>query len=271
MIEKTYVDLINKEIDGVNSQEDSDKLKSYLAENPEAQDLYNDLLSVSSMLDKIDQIEPSPTLRRDILESLPQKKYATKEKKDPLEGTGNVLKSLLPFQTVKFNFRYAYAFSAGLILGITILFLFVDKIYQKTDLDISDLYGTMMHPGTSESLETADHAEINLDQVQGEIHLKYSEEIVLAELDLNTEREIEIVFEFDEHDISFNSFARLNNNENNLNIGKNRLRLSNIGDNKYIIIFHDKTESITPMNVKIFSSGDLLYERDISTGPTTNF
>lgn len=271
MIEKTYIDLINKEIDGVNSQEDSDKLEAYLAENPEAQDLYDDLLSMSTMLNKTDEIDPSPTLKKNILDSIPQKKYAAREKKRVLGGARNFLKSLIPTQAPRSNFRYAYAFSAGLIVGIVALFLVFDKIYQTAEVDVSNLYGAMMLPGSPESLETADYAEINLDQVYGEIHTSYSKDIVLTELDLSTRQECEIVLEFDDDDISFQNFTRLSDRENKLDIGTNYLRLSSIGDNRYVIVFRDKSESVTLMRFKIFVSGDLVYEKDVSTGHTTNF
>lgn len=266
MIEKTYIDLINKEIDGVNSQEDSDKLKAYIAQNPEAQDLYDELLSMSTMLDKIYKIEPSPTLKKDILDSIPLKKYATKEKKDLFEGTRNLLKSLVPTTPLNFNFRYAYAFSAGLIVGITVFFLVIDRTYQNTRVDISDLYGTMILHETSGNLEPAEHVEINLDQVYGKISIMYSKDIVLADVDLKTQQESEIVFEFNEDDISFSGFMRLSSDEINMNASEDYVKLSNIRDHMYVIIFDNKTESVTPMNFKIFSSGDMIYEKVITTG-----
>jgi len=266
MIEEEYIDLINKEIDGVNSPKKSAKLKQYLAENPEAKNLYHELLTVSNMLKEIETIEPSDTLKKRVLNSNPMEKYRPEEKKYAFLRTRDFLRSLIPSPISRFNVKYAFAFSAGLILGITILSIFIDGLYKKSELDISDLYGTMMLYGTSEDFEPVDHIELNFDEVVGEINVKYSTDIVLVELTIETQHEIEIVFEFDDSDIGFSGFTRLNNEENNLRMGKNYLKLSNIGNNRYIIVFHDKTDSVTPMNFKIFSTGDLFYEKAISTG-----
>ena len=262
MIEEKYIELINKEIDGVNSPKDSAKLEEYLTKNTEAQELYSELVMTSNMLNNVNELEPHPNLKKNILNSIQWDKYtvkASKARRNPFESLINALQ-------FNFNFKYAYAFAVGLIMGIVTYSLFVENVQRNTSTDISDLYGTMILKGIPESFEIANYIEINLDEVYGTINIRYSKDIVLAELNLKTQQEIEMVFEFDEDDIRFNGFIQLNNVRNNLDISENYLKLTNIGENKYIIIFNDKTQSVTPMNFKIFLSDVLLYEKSVSTG-----
>ena len=109
MIDEKYIELMNKEIDGLNTPQESAELKSYLKDEPEAQKQFNNLLDVSKSLEQLEEIEPSPELKKSIINSINWKKYSTKEKKR---------RSFLGFTQLKFNVKYAYVFTCGLILGI---------------------------------------------------------------------------------------------------------------------------------------------------------
>ena len=258
MTDEKYLDLLNREIDGVNSQKDSSKLKEYLVKNPEAQELYNELVTVSDVLKKVRVIEPSPNLRKNILNAIPSSKYAVKEKESSL-------KSLMSALFFRYKMQYAYAFVAGLMVGVVVYSFFATDKHPPSDL--TTLYGTMLSPETSEGFQIADVVEIDLDEIAGTVTMKYSKGVVLAEVDLESQKETEIVLEFDENDIRFHSFGQLNSAKNEITVDKNSVGLTNTGENTYVIFFEDKTQSITPMTVKILSSGTLLSQNTVFTGP----
>ena len=67
MIDTKYIEHINKEIDGLNTPEESIALREYLSDNPEAQKLFDELMEISRMLESVPPIEPSQNLKKYIL------------------------------------------------------------------------------------------------------------------------------------------------------------------------------------------------------------
>lgn len=266
MVEEKYIELINKEIDGVNSPKEAARLKEYLARNPEAQNLYNNLVALANRLKHVKEIEPSPNLKRNVLSSIQLNRYATKEKKYAWSGIRDFVQALFGVPSYKVNFKYAYVFALGLMAGVLIFSLLSDTSHQPAAIDNSDLYGAIILRGTSGSFKDADQVEINLDKVSGAINTKYSQGLVLAELSFKTEQEIELVFEFDENELSFGAFTRLNNQASiSVQVNENSLKLMNFGENKYLIVFAKKTQAVAPLKFKIFSDGVSVYEKTIST------
>lgn len=262
MIEQEYLDLIHKEIDGLSSENERAELRAYLANNPEAQDLHRDLTRISGILNKVHQVDPPPYLRTKILNSLPLSKYARKEKRSPLAA---IIRDLV----FRPNARYAYAVVAGVVVGILAYAVINRQLGSTMPPEISSLYGTMLSQEALGSLVPAEHVEIDLEQAHGTVDIKYSNEIVLVELRLESDQEIEMFIEFDDRDISFAGFRQLDSPRRTLSIEKSSLRVTNTGNHEYILvftIFTDLTESVSPMSLKIFSGGALRYEQTVSTG-----
>jgi hypothetical protein len=256
-IDSSLVELINKEIDGINSRADSAKLKEYLAENREAKDLYNDLVRVSTLLKTVDEVEVPRSLRASILNTIDSSRYAVRERRNPL-------RSVIDLLPQRVSLRYAFVFSFGLVVGLVIYALFVD-MNKDASIDISKLHGTMVLNRASESFETADNVEINLDKVHGTVTTKHARGLLSIEVNLQSQQEIETLLEFDPSAISFTSFEQPDNAKNNVNIRENSLRLTGSGDNKCLLMFNDKAPAATSVNLKIFSSGTLVYEKVLST------
>lgn len=257
MIEKKYIELINKEIDRVNLPKDSIKLKEYLRNNPEAQNLYDELVNLSKMLQQVDDVEPSPNLKKNILNSIQWGKNAVKRDR-------SFLKSVIPSLQFKFNFNFVYAFSAGLIAGI-IIYSLSDKIHKSTSVDFSRLTGTFIIGESSEVFEPVEKLNISLSGIDGTFNLKSAKGLILAELYLKTQKPVEVVLEFDEQDLEFNGLRHLNSGGIQLNVSRDQLKLTHVGDHKYIFVFRDKTSAVQPLHFSIFSNGALVYEKTLYT------
>jgi hypothetical protein len=257
MVEKKYIELINKEIDGVNLPRDRIKLKEYLKNNPEAQNLYDDLVNLSNLLHQVDDAEPSPNLKKNILNSIPWEKQAVKPDR-------NFLQSLIRSLQFRFNFNLIYAFSAGLIAGI-IIYTLSDKIQKSTPVDISRLTGTFIIGESSEVFEPVQKLNINLSGIDGTFNLKSAKGLMLAELYLRTQKQVEVVLEFDEQGLDFSGFRHLNKGGLQLNVSTDQLKLTHVGDHKYIFVFRNKTPALQPLHFNIFSDGALVYEKTLYT------
>lgn len=258
MIENEYIEMIDKEIDKTITGKEIVMLKKYLAENPEAQEYYDNLVRLSKVLHRVNDVDPPAELKNRILNSIRTNRPPAREKENIFQILRTALKP-------KVNLKYAYAFSAGIMVGTAIFVLFINKPGNMPSLDVSDLSGTIIMSATSGALETADKREFDLGEVYGTIETKFARNVVLAEVDITSQQEIEIVVEYDENDIGFDGFRQLQHLKGSFDIGEKYLRLVHRGKNKYILVFEDKTQTISSMTFKIYSA-DLIYEKTVSTG-----
>jgi hypothetical protein len=262
MIEKKYIELINQEIDGVNTPQDSAKLKAYLAANPKAKSLYNDLRAASEMLNAVKEIDSPSHLKANILNAIPADKYAAREKRAP-QSKPNLLENLFGFLQPRPAARYAFAFSLGLFAGVLIYAALVENVHKNSMPTNSDLYGTIALREAPGSFDAGDIVEMN---PYGTINLKYSKDLVVAELNLQTQQEVELVFEYDPSALKFGAFSIRNQAASNtVKTSENSLRLTSFGENKYAVLFTKRIDAPAPLRLKIYSAdGALLHEQIIA-------
>ena len=252
------IELINREIDGANSLEESARLKEYLARDRGAQNLYDDLVRVSARLKIVEEVEPPRNLRSNIINSIDFGRYAVKDRRSPLKWITDLIPQKAPL-------RYALVFSLGLFAGVVVYALFAD-LDRDSSIDVSKLYGTMLADRSSEKLEPGDLAEISLEKVTGTITTMHTKGLVLVQVNLRSQQEIETIFDFDSGFLSFMGYRQLGDAKSSLSISENSLTLRNTGDKRYLLLFDDKARAATSLRVKIMSSGVLVYERPLSTG-----
>jgi hypothetical protein len=251
------LELINREIDGLNSPGESEELRGYLAHDHDATLLYEDLKRVSAILAGAEPIEPPRNLRANILNSIDPKRYAEKRRLNPLA----ILLNYLPQRS---SLRYALVFTFGIVLGVVIYGLLSD-LGKQGSVESTSLFGTMRLERASEALEPADNAEINLQNVQGSVSTKHGKGLVSIELALHSQQEVETVLQFDPQSLGFVGFQQLDYTGNPIDIGGNAVHVRNTGNNKYLLFFNEKAQSPGSMDLKIFSSGSLVYEKALST------
>jgi hypothetical protein len=251
------LELINREIDGLNSPKETEELRGYLAHDHEATLLYDDLKRVSAILDGAEPVEPPRNLRANILNSIDLKRYAEKRRL-------NLVVTVLNFLPQRGSLRYALVFTFGIVLGVVIYGLLSD-LGKQGPVENTTLFGTMRLDRATEAFDPADNAEISLQSVQGSISTKHGKGLVSVELALQSQQEVETVLQFDPHALSFVGLQQLDYTGNAIDIGGNAVHMRNNGDSKHILFFNEKAQSPRPLDFKILSSGSLVYEKALST------
>ena len=82
MIPEKTIELIHKEIDGELTSNEKSSLQDLLKNDPEAQKLYDNLMSTAGHLEKMPDIDPPPDLKEGIMAGLDENLY-----RSPGEGT----------------------------------------------------------------------------------------------------------------------------------------------------------------------------------------
>lgn len=256
MVAKKYIELINKEIDGLINRVEKAELQQYIIENPEAHKLYNEMIRTAGLLDNIDEVEPSINLKKRISNSIDTNLYKDKTKRSERKS---VISILFPYP----KHRLAFAFALGIALGLLIYSTILINFHQQQQINITDLYGTI---GINEKVayENLEIIPVESSEIKGDIKVNRAENIMLFEIDLSSAKKFEFLVEFKSDQLIFNNFIPLNSNEYLIDNGENYVRTVCSGDNKFAVTFHSLTDEFTNVNVKLIYSGNLLIDKEIS-------
>jgi hypothetical protein len=256
MDEKEFIDLIHREVDRLNTPEESHRLKECLKTDAEAQKCYDQFIAMSNMLGEVEEVTPPPDMKRNIMCAVSASVHRPTKRSHSLKIFLNSLRA-------RFNYRYVYAFSFGLIAGFVLFSLYVNTLNTGGSFDLSDLYGTLIFNSQSELLYESGHIHIDVDDVQGTIGVKYYESIVIAELILESREPIEVILECNEDDMHMNGFFQSTHASSNVVMNDTHLRMTHLGENTYVVTFRDMTRMITSLDVRIVSSGTVIFSKAI--------
>lgn len=254
MIADKYIELIHREIDGRNSPQASAKLAAFLAANPQAQKLYDELQALSGMLQEVKPVEPPAHLPHIIMNRLPQSRPARR----------GLLAPVFEWLEARGKFKYAYAFSGGLAVGLAVFAIFFQTAAPPSR-DLSKLSGAMIPREQIESLQTTANLEIKHEDVAGMLHLKNSAEFIVIELSLNSAAEIELAVAFDKKEFAFKEVAAFDQMfPAEVNYNGSRVAVKHSGQLRYAMIFMKQPEIAGALHLQILRAGELLYEQTLA-------
>jgi len=268
MIDEKYLELINKEIDGVNSPAESARLKAYLAQDAAAQRLYRSLEATANLLQRVkDDVKPPATLKPHVLRLIESRRGAIKARMNVKHEVSSLLHSLVRRPLHGFDFRFAYVFASGLVAGGLVLYLLIGQGARQDTLRDQDLFGAMVSHSSAGRLATSDSAAFSFDGGHAVTILRGDATSLVVEVRLSSRESIDAALAYDESEFGFSTIRRTSGSpEGPIAVGENVVHLASHGESHYLITFARKTLQATPMTLKIFSSGTLLHAQDISPG-----
>jgi hypothetical protein len=248
MIDERYIELMNLEIDGVIAEEDRLELSSYLESHPDALEYYNALRSTATVLDGAEEIEPPAALSRDIIESIFERHS---DANDRCLSTRDVSRRM-------FRWRPGFAFAAGIIAG---LFLFASALLfvMRGPTGEEDFYGTITRLHDTASVSTA---VIDGPRVQGVVRTRRSGERIIAELEIWSTDEILVQLIHGEQ-IRFDGLKAGKPGNPRISVLQDRIELTLTGENEYVIGMNEMSGSHSPIDMRITSNGEVLFEERI--------
>ena len=253
MIDKKYVRLMNLALDHAISPEENRELEEYLARNPEARAYSKELGAAWAVLRHAREVDVMPDLKKEVLESL-----HSGELRPEASGRKEAVSFAVPAYH-HLRLKYVFFFACGLVLGVMLFILFKSQ-GGPSSFDSQSLLGTLV---SSKSLNVADRIAIDEKSVRGEVVLKTSNDMVLAEIRFETSQEVELALSFDPGALTVNAFQREAGAAGRVQIESDRLTLISSGNHEVWVGFKAKSAEPSPLKFQIRSSGMILYEKEI--------
>jgi hypothetical protein len=243
MTEKQYIELINKEVDGLLSEKEKDQLQNYLEKDPKAKSLYQEINKTSDMRKFVDDIDPSTNLKKGILNTIDINRYAS-------EHRTNFLRLTISDWYTRLNPKLVYAFAAGVIIGLIMYSVFLTEAIQDQPLDNIKFYGTIGIPENA-NISQLDQVTLDFPEVTGTVGFYKFDDIIWFEIDMTNSDRCTIAFKFDPTKIIFDSFKPLKHSINSVGNKKNIVTLTVNENGHFLLLFRQNSTENTQINLQI--------------------
>jgi len=120
----------------------------------------------------------------------------------------------------------------------------------------------------TEGFERVGSAGVQLDVVEGTflLHRHEDDGLLLAEVDLHSDIPVEWELVYDQATVSFEGFRRYSTTSSAVTADGSRARIRHEGEGRYLLFFSTRSDTPSPIAVRVFADNELLFEDEISTG-----
>ncbi len=261
MTSEKHVRLMSEYLDGTIKPRQRLKLQEYLRRNPDAQMLYDSFLQLFRWLAQEQKADPPMELKHAVLRQVRAEGSAGRKNR-------GIPESVVGSLALKVNVKYAYSLLAGIVVGIFSFALLVGSIGVIPPWNIRSLAGSIYLGGAVDSVQVADQIDFTIGNAEGTVRIEYSTGTVIAEIDLTSNRGVEVTISFDNRHLDLEGMRQLGHVPKTLEINENQVRLTQDGEEKYFLLFKDKSNDISAMQFRVRSSDDsweeTLYTRQHS-------
>ena len=247
MTHDIYADLMNREIDGANTEAESRQLHEHMESHPEARERFE-------RLNETPQVDPPSHLFHRIIEAIPFGRQAA----EPARGFGAWISTILPTPRL----RYVSTFALGIVAGFALLFVTLTGDRDGGSLDINQLYGTMKVIDPADGFQIVGSQAVDLDHIRGEIRLHESHRTLLADVSLHATNPIRWTLSYDQTDVAFEGFRQVEGGGEVVSASTG-FSVDQAGDGRFILFFSEKDDELAPITLSIYEAGKLLYSKEL--------
>ena len=258
MIEGRWVALINQEIDGANSPEESRELARHLESDSEARALFDELSQMDRMFDEAGEIDPPSELHESIMRSVAQTRDG--EERNPSKHT---LRGLLPLPSRP---SPRLAFATGLVAGACILAVVLLVAPERGHINSQDLRGTLVPGPIGEGAVPGDSIDLDLPGATGAARFEYRGDEITAAISLESEGEVRVVFEHGPR-ARFEGFRPGVGEEHLIRVSSGRTEIVHAGAVSYVVVFSGEAAEAAAITLSIENDQkNVLFRQTIRSG-----
>jgi hypothetical protein len=226
MIRPEHDDLIQAEIDGVNSTADSAHLKDLLALRPDLDARLGSLRRVSETLGQAERLDPPPGFVDGVMSAVRPRK----PEKEPRARWLEVLRSLLTPAPLA-------ACACTLILGVVLGgFLPSESIFSRSER--AALSGTALSHGRLTATGTLDRRAFTRKGVTGEAVTRIEQGLLVLDLELEATRPLDVNLDLDGSGLFPRSFSQDGPPSGDVVMASGQVRFSQpVGRRRYSVSF----------------------------------
>lgn len=254
------MDLMQREIDGENSEKETTRLKRYLGKNPEAKQEFDELIFLSQSLLNVPQAVPPRNLKPMIFNALQLGDRSAPH----IEKERSWFRSLLPSAQ---PLKYVYTFSFGLVAG---MFLFlVLSANEGAPVQPDDLRGTLLSDQEFQALQPGGSVPLTLTSGFATVSTRYSPMIGVVQIDVTSTHDLQLELQYDKT-LSFQAFRQTGGAEQTLSTAPGKINVTNVVGGRLMFIFEKKIETSEPIQLSLYQQEERLHQLALSLSGSSN-
>ena len=258
MISQKYIDLMNQELDGVNSPEQSRELEDYLNDHEEARTYYRELGLALDVFEEVAMLNPPLKLGDDIMARVDDRTGNRQAAHPPTDKVG-LLAACRNLFRLRLQPAYVLTFSGGLLLGL-VLFAGSDWLTSVHGPQLSEyVSGTANHrPWDLERGSETAEAELAYPGLSGRYTIQRDGPDLRLHLELSSTQPAVIKFRHGPY-TALQHYHSDHPAPSALTVSNSLVELSHEHDGSYDLVFRQSMDNQTPITMLIFSEGGLIH------------
>jgi hypothetical protein len=251
--------LMNDQLDGVATPEDSERLSRALESGEEARSQYRKLGGVFSALSRLEMEEPAASLKQGVLRAI-----RASEQSSPARGRW--LSSVQALVREWAGFRYGYSFAAGAALGVMAFAILTGNLMTRPGTDSRSFTGTMAPFSPEGVYRHIGSRDIKIRDGHVLAEALLGREGVMARITAEAPLGSNVVVSFDPADWSVVAVRQdPAGNEVMLGTGRLSIRMQRLGQSQYLLYLARKGPAGSPLRIAV-DSPDGSAQGELETG-----
>jgi hypothetical protein len=257
MIDERTIELINRELDGCCSEEESRELEAFLSENEEALQYYDELLRAASAMKSVEQAEPPSFLKTHILNSI---QALPRPEPERLALISRIRELFRQSPTV----RYSTVFASGLVLGVVLLLVFGP--WQQSEIpDVSKVSGSMVLPSDIARLPVIDSVGIDGAGFRSSFKTLRGDGSIVLDCAVSSVDNLRLELIADMDELKFAGVNRLTGTDNDLVATGGRVVFTGVKSERGLITYSQVATPRQPITIRIYKSGNVAGSVSVRT------
>lgn len=188
MIDRRVRELINREVDGLNTKAETEELRSLLQKNQEANALFQGFKKLTSELKQVPDAAPPADLRQNILTAIGLRKKKSR--------VSTFVSSFIDSFRISPVPRYAVVFLLGAFVGFAVMAVAVEEEGGMVPNN-SEMIGTFLPPSSPEKVIPADSESWDVQGLSGslELHIVGNMALLLSKFKGDATQRVEVHFD----------------------------------------------------------------------------
>jgi hypothetical protein len=248
--------LLQQELDGENSPEESSLLAQELASNPAVRRRLEEMKSVVRVLGYVRDVDPPPTLKPSIFRAL--------EARRELPHPGRLwVERFLDILSPKPVVRYGLILAAGMAVGI-LGFAAVSAYLMPAHWNPADLSGALAISHATPGFVAGPAVQISVEGIRGSVAAELSGDQCLLHVDLQANRPVGLILKFDPAALQIQESRNLRNVGGTLLVGKGEVRLQCAGKSGCTLLMAHEPGREGAVDIAVETAGRVDFEQRLT-------
>jgi len=252
MTDERITELMNQEVDGANTADESRELSAYLEEHPEERARLEELRTVGRMFGDAGDVEPPAALHGAIMASLAAERAGELRKRAHQAVTAMSVRSVRP--------RIGFAFAAGLVSGACLLALVLFAIPGRGPIDPSRLTGTLVSREAQEAVR--EPVAIQFPGGRGAVRIADVEGGVEVDIALVSDEVVRITLEHGEG-LRYGGVRVPGGEEHSISVAPRRVEIMHSGDSRYVVALRSTGGERGAIRLRVSGNDGELFEETV--------